>query len=143
MARLLALAVAVAAAANSSTTTCDIIVRIGYPEGLAPYAVAAPTRWLDGDAQKLLAEPPYSVYQPGLYARFISQDFLRGALATEQVPLDAMPDALPAFVGRRATPHHSSAFLAQGAVAGPDLAGVIVIFTSSPLNTHHHRRDLL
>ena len=33
-------------------------------------------------AQKLLAEPPYSVYQPGLYARFISQDFIRGALAT-------------------------------------------------------------
>ena len=38
-----------AAAAAQNTTTCDIIVRIGYPEGLAPYAVAAPTRWLDGE----------------------------------------------------------------------------------------------
>jgi len=45
----LALPNASTAAANSSTTTCDVIVRIGYPEGLAPYAVAAPTRWFDGD----------------------------------------------------------------------------------------------
>ena len=31
--------------ATNASTTCDIIVRIGYPEGLAPYAVAAPTRY--------------------------------------------------------------------------------------------------
>ena len=46
------LAVSAAAHARNATNaseTCDIIVRIGYPEGLAPYAVAAPTRWLDGD----------------------------------------------------------------------------------------------
>ena len=35
--------------ATNASTTCDVIVRIGYPEGLAPYAVAAPTRWFDGD----------------------------------------------------------------------------------------------
>ena len=98
-----------AAAAAQNTTTCDIIVRIGYPEGLAPYAVAAPTRWLDGD----------------------------GARARRR-PLGQFPDRLPDECvhaagglldrprGRRATPHHSSAFLAQGAVAGPDLAGIIV-----------------
>ena len=44
----LALPNASTAAGNASTTPCDLIVRIGYPEGLAPYAVAAPTRWLDG-----------------------------------------------------------------------------------------------
>ena len=55
MARMLGLLAWVvgAAAAEPNVTnaseTCDIIVRIGYPEGLAPYAVAAPTRWLDGD----------------------------------------------------------------------------------------------
>ena len=56
MARTLAWAVAavvaqtcIATNATNASTTCDIIVRIGYPEGLAPYAVAAPTRWLDGE----------------------------------------------------------------------------------------------
>ena len=65
MARTLAWALAAVAAAQTSpkalaestlvpnatnaSTTCDVIVRIGYPEGLAPYAVAAPTRWFDGD----------------------------------------------------------------------------------------------
>ena len=65
MARALAWALAAVAAAQTSpkalaestlvpnatnaSTTCDVIVRIGYPEGLAPYAVAAPTRWVDGD----------------------------------------------------------------------------------------------
>ena len=49
---LLAWAVGAAAAvpnATNASETCEIIVRIGYPEGLAPYAVAAPTRWLDGE----------------------------------------------------------------------------------------------
>ena len=52
MARTLAWAVAavvaqtcIATNATNASTTCDIIVRIGYPEGLAPYAVAAPTRY--------------------------------------------------------------------------------------------------
>ena len=56
MARTLAWAVAavvaqtsIATNATNASETCDIIVRIGYPEGLAPYAVAAPTRWLDGE----------------------------------------------------------------------------------------------
>ena len=33
-----------AQARNATNASCDVIVRIGYPEGLAPYAVAAPTR---------------------------------------------------------------------------------------------------
>ena len=46
---LLAVSAAQARNATNASDTCDIIVRIGYPEGLAPYAVAAPTRWFDGD----------------------------------------------------------------------------------------------
>ena len=46
---LLAVSGAQARNATNASETCDIIVRIGYPEGLAPYAVAAPTRWLDGE----------------------------------------------------------------------------------------------
>ena len=40
---------AATAVSNTSTTTYDTIVRVGYPEGLSPVAVAAPTRWLYGD----------------------------------------------------------------------------------------------
>jgi hypothetical protein len=76
----LALPNASTAAGNASTTKCDLIVRIGYPEGLAPYAVAAPTAWLDGDGT--------------CFAFYRHQS------------------------GQRA--------LAQGTVAGPDLAGIIV-----------------
>ena len=57
---LLAVSAAARADATNASETCDIIVRIGYPEGLAPYAVAAPTQWLDGmlpsDFFEVLAE---------------------------------------------------------------------------------------